>query len=130
MLQVQAFKSPVRVPADEFMRTVIDGAAAYERALIRARTTAALAIIRARGQKTGGGVPYGFRLDMDGRTLVAVKSEQVTVAAARALAAGGRSLRAVAAQLVEEGLVSRKGRTFSASQVARMLERIARHDAA
>src|SRR5580658_6335135 len=50
-------------PADAFMRTVIDGAAAYERALIRARTTAALAVIRARGQKTGGGVPYGFRLE-------------------------------------------------------------------
>jgi DNA invertase Pin-like site-specific DNA recombinase len=66
-------------PADAFMRTVIDGAAAYERALIRARTTAALAVIRARGQKTGGSLPYGFRLDVDGRTLVAVEGEQVTI---------------------------------------------------
>lgn len=36
-------------PADQFMRTVIDGAAQYERALIRARTRAALAAKRARG---------------------------------------------------------------------------------
>ena len=109
-------------PADAFMRTVIDGAAAYERALIRARTTAALAIIRARGQKTGGSVPYGCRLAADGRTLVAVEGEQATIARARALVAEGRSLRAVAAQLAAEGHVSRKGAPFFAAQVGRMLD--------
>src|SRR5580700_7247634 len=96
-------------PADEFMRGVIDSASRYERALIRARTRAALAVIRARGQKTGGSVPYGFRLDVDGRTLVAVEGEQSVIARARTLAAEGRSLRAVAGQLAAEGHVSRKG---------------------
>ena len=110
-------------PADAFMRTVIDGAAAYERALIRARTTAALAVIRARGQKTGGSVPFGYSLAADGRTLVAVESEQAVIARARALAAEGHSLRAVAAQLAAEGHVSRTGRAFAAAQVARMLDR-------
>jgi DNA invertase Pin-like site-specific DNA recombinase len=109
-------------PADGFMRTVIDGAAAYERALIRARTTAALAVIRARGQKTGGSVPYGVALAADGRTLVAVEAEQTTIARARALAAEGRTLRAVAAQLAAEGHVSRKGSPFFAAQVGRMVE--------
>jgi DNA invertase Pin-like site-specific DNA recombinase len=108
-------------PADEFMRGVIDSAARYERALIRARTAAALAVIRARGQKTGGSVPYGYRLDVDGRTLVAVGGEQATIARARVLAAEGLSLRTVAAQLAAEGHVSRKGSPFSAVQVARML---------
>jgi site-specific DNA recombinase len=108
-------------PADAFMRTVIDGAAAYERALIRARTTAALAVIRARGQKTGGGVPYGYRLDADGRSLVAVEGEQTTIARARTLAAEGRSLRAVATQLAAERHASRTGRPFAAAQIARML---------
>ena len=102
------------------MRTVIDGAAAYERALIRARTTAALAVIRARGQKTGGSVPY---VASDGRTLVAVEGEQATIARARQLAAKGRTLRAVAAQLAAEGHVSRKGVPFFAAQVGRMLDR-------
>ncbi|HEV3193396.1 MAG TPA: recombinase family protein, partial [Polyangiaceae bacterium] len=96
-------------PADEFMRGVIDSASRYERALIRARTSAALAVIRARGQKTGGSVPYGYRLDADGRTPVAVEGEQAVIARARALAAEGRSLRAAAAQLAAEGHVSRKG---------------------
>jgi DNA invertase Pin-like site-specific DNA recombinase len=43
-------------PADQFMRTVVDGAAQYERGLIRARTKAALAAKRAKGEKTGGSV--------------------------------------------------------------------------
>jgi DNA invertase Pin-like site-specific DNA recombinase len=108
-------------PADEFMRGVIDSASRYERALIRARTTAALAVIRARGQKTGGSVPYGYRLDVDGRALVAIEGEQAVMARARTLAAEGRSLRAVAAELAAEGHVSRKGVPFFAAQVGRML---------
>jgi DNA invertase Pin-like site-specific DNA recombinase len=108
-------------PADEFMRGVIDSASRYERALIRARTTAALAVIRARGQKTGGGVPYGYRLDVDGRTLVAVEGEQATIARVRQLAAEGRSLRSVAAVLGTEGHTSRTERPFAAAQIARML---------
>jgi DNA invertase Pin-like site-specific DNA recombinase len=107
--------------ADAFMRTVIDGAAAYERALIRARTTAALAVIRSSGRKTGGSVPFGCCLAADGRTLVAVESEQLVIARARALSAEGRSLRAVAASLATEGHVSRTGKAFAAQQVARML---------
>lgn len=109
-------------PADGFMRTVIDGAAQYERALIRARTTAALAVIRAQGRKTGGSVPYGYTLGADGRTLVPVEGEQTVIARARALAAEGRTLRAVAAQLAAEGHVSRKGSSFFAAQVGRMLD--------
>jgi DNA invertase Pin-like site-specific DNA recombinase len=108
-------------PADVMMRGVVDLFAEYERGLIRARTTAALAVIRARGQKTGGSVPYGYRLDADGRTLVVVEGEQATIARARALAAEGRSLRAVAAQLAAEGHVSRKGVPFFAAQVGRMV---------
>ncbi len=108
-------------PADQFMRTVIDGAAQYERALIRARTKGALAVIRARGQKTGGGVPFGYSLADDGRTLVAVATEQATIARARDLAGEGRSLRAVAAALAAEGHASRKGGVFAAPQIARML---------
>jgi DNA invertase Pin-like site-specific DNA recombinase len=104
------------------MRGVIDSAGRYERALIRARTTAALAVIRARGHKTGGSVPYDHRLDADGRSLVAVESEQAVIARARALAGEGRSLRAVAAQLTLEGHTSRKGLPFFAAQVGRMLE--------
>jgi DNA invertase Pin-like site-specific DNA recombinase len=108
-------------PADAMMRGVVDVFAEYERAMIRSRTKAALAVIRVRGQKTGGSVPYGYRLDTDGRTLLVVEGEQVVIARARALSADGLSLRAVAAQLGAEGYVSRTGRTFVAAQIDRML---------
>lgn len=121
VVQSSAGEGNGSTPADEFMRGVIDSASRYERALIRARTTAALAVIRARGQKTGGSVPYGYTLAADGRTLVAVEHEQATIARARALAVEGRSQRAVAAQLAAEGHVSRKGVAFFAAQVGRML---------
>jgi len=44
----------------KFMLTVLAGVAEMERNLGRERTTAALAEKRARGEKTGGTVPYGF----------------------------------------------------------------------
>lgn len=107
-------------PADGFMRTVIDGAAQYERALIRARTKAALAAKSAKGERVGG-VPYGFDLATDGVHLIAVEGEQSTIARARGLTAEGKSLRAVAGVLAAEGRLSRTGRSFAAVQVARML---------
>ncbi|HLK39939.1 MAG TPA: recombinase family protein, partial [Polyangiaceae bacterium] len=107
-------------PADAFLRTVIDGAAQYERGLVRARTRAALAAKRARRERVGA-VPYGFALKRDGVHLVAARSEQATIAQARELRAAGLSLRAVAATLASEGRVSRRGRRFLPAQIARMV---------
>ena len=107
-------------PADAFMRIVIDGAAQYEHALIRARTRAALAAKRARGERVGA-LPYGFGLDPGSVRLVAVEREQTAITRARRLRAMGLSLRAIASQLAVEGFLSRSGRTFFASQVSRML---------
>jgi DNA invertase Pin-like site-specific DNA recombinase len=105
-------------PADEFMRTVINGAAAYERRMIGARTKAALAAKKSRGEKTGGLVPYGYACN-DGR-LVPVPEEQAVIERVRALRAAGLPLRAISAWLASRGVVSRTGKAFAAAQVARM----------
>jgi DNA invertase Pin-like site-specific DNA recombinase len=105
--------------SDAFMRTILDGAAAYERALIRARTKAALAAKRARGEKTGGSVPYGYDVDSAGR-LVENQAEQGVLFVVRELRAAGLSLRAVVRELGGRGLVSRAGSPFQLTQVARM----------
>jgi DNA invertase Pin-like site-specific DNA recombinase len=106
-------------PADAFMRTVIDGAAEYERGLIRARTKGALKAKRDKGERVGS-VAYGYRLDVDGVHLVTCEAEQETIARARQLRADGLSLRAVADALTGEGRVSRVGKPFAAAQVNAM----------
>jgi DNA invertase Pin-like site-specific DNA recombinase len=108
-------------PADAMMRGVVDVFAAYERDMIRARTKAALDVIRARGHKTGGSVPFGFTLASDGRTLVEVAAEQAIISRAKAHRAAGLSFGKVAVALASEGLVSRAGKPLVAMQVARML---------
>ena len=100
------------------MRNVVDAATQYERGLIRARTKAALAAKSAKGERVGS-VPYGYELAADGVHLVALESEQATIAHALRLAGTGLALRAVAAELARAGRVSRTGRAFAAVQIAR-----------
>lgn len=53
-------------PMQKLMATLADGFAEYERKVIGARTKAALAVKRSKGEKTGGSAPYGFRKAADG----------------------------------------------------------------
>lgn len=89
-------------PEGKLMRGLLDLFAQYERAVIRARTKAALEAKLRRGEYTGGrSAPYGFTLDAD-RNLVPIPAEQKTIARARDLRT--LSLRKIAATLVAEGL--------------------------
>jgi DNA invertase Pin-like site-specific DNA recombinase len=110
-------------PADAFMRTVLDGAAAYERAVLRQRTRAALQAKRARGERAGA-VPYGYTADAAGR-LHEHPGEQATIARARALRATGATVRAIVAALAAEGVVGRTGQPLAIPQVHRLLPRVA-----
>jgi site-specific DNA recombinase len=56
-------------PAGVLMRRLIDSFSEYERLIISARTRAALAAKRRRGERVSGIVPFGYRLAADGRTL-------------------------------------------------------------
>lgn len=107
-------------PAAQLLRRLIDAFAEYERALIAARTRAALAVKSRRGERVGG-VPYGFEA-VEGR-LVKVAHEQAGIVRARQLRAGGLSLAAVGQQLAREGWRSRAGSPMAAVQVQRILER-------
>ena len=50
-------------PEGRLMRTLMDAFAEYERALIRARTKAALAVKRTRQERVSGRAPVGFRFE-------------------------------------------------------------------
>ena len=63
-------------PASQFMKSVIDAAAAYERGLIRSRTAAALAAKRRDGRLTGE-VPFGWTVDSEGNLIEVADEQQV-----------------------------------------------------
>lgn len=107
-------------PSALLMRRLVDAFAEYERALIRARTRAALAVKRQRGERAGC-VPFGRRLGPDGKRLEPDAGEGATVAAALALRASGLSLRGVARELAARGHVGRSGRPLGKTQVARIV---------
>jgi len=107
-------------PADAFMRTILDGVAQYELALIRARTVAALAVKKSKGERVGG-IPYGKQLQADGIHLEVNPAEQAVITAARRLRTNGVTYRAIVTLLREDGYTSRSGKPFGLRQVARML---------
>lgn len=108
-------------PAAMLMRGIVDLFAQYERAVIRARTRAALAVKRGRGERTGS-VPYGFRLAADGRSLEADPAEAEAVALARTYRAAGLTLRAIGERLAARGILPRSGRAWHPGTVARIVE--------
>lgn len=84
----------------------------------RRLTKAALAAKRARGERAGA-VPYGYSATPEGR-LVLDDAERGVIAVVRELRAAGATLRAVVSELARRGLVSRTGRAFQLTQVARI----------
>ena len=111
-------------PAAMLMRRLIDSFAEYERALIAARTRAALAAKRRRGERVSGIIPFGYRLGVDGRALELEAGEQHTLATMRVLRASGASLRAVAAELNRQGLATRAGTAWRFEYVRSLLRQV------
>jgi site-specific DNA recombinase len=99
---------------------VLASVSQWEREAIGERTSAAMQHMRSQGEYTGGQAPYGYNLVAG--ELLPVPSEQVVIAEARELRAGGMSLRAVAAELAGRGWLSRTGKPFVPAAVANMLE--------
>ncbi len=104
-------------PEADLLRGMLDLLSQYERALIRARTRAAMAVKRSRGEYTGGRAPYGWRVSDDG-TLAADASEQCVILAAREYRAAGLSLRQIGARLTAGGILPRSGGKWTADAVA------------
>lgn len=112
-----------RSAAGRLVLNVLASVAQWEREAIGERTTEALAHKRTKGEKTGGDVPYGYRLTEDGKTLVVDEGEQKLLAAIREARQRGLSQRAVIADLTAQGFVTRKGTGFSLDQVQKIMKR-------
>lgn len=107
-------------PAAQLMRTIVDAFAQYERAMIAARTRAALAVKKMKGERTGG-IPYGFSVDADGH-LISNEDERKAIALARELSSQGMSLRAICAAFKEERIVFRNFNWNSPALADRLLK--------
>lgn len=103
--------------------------AQFEREILVERTIAALAVKRERGERIGT-VPLGYRLlpSADPKTkphkLIPDQPERRAIAAVAELAAEGRSLRAIAAELVRRDLPSRKGGRWAVSSLGDLVNRL------
>ena len=111
-------------PEALLMRRMVDAFAEYERAMIKARTKAALAAKRKKGEKTGGQAPFGYRLAADGIHLEPDSKEQRVVELVKALQVDGYSLRAIADEMNRRNVQAR-GRKWYAMSVSRVLGKVA-----
>jgi DNA invertase Pin-like site-specific DNA recombinase len=106
-------------PTDELIRGILLSVARFEKALIRARIKAALAVKRSRGERLGA-APYGTKAD--GKSLAIHPGETATMQRLRELRSAGLTLRAVIHQATAEGLCNRAGKPFTLAAVHKLVK--------
>ena len=94
-----------------FFFTLTAALAEMERGIIGERTKAALAHKRANGEKTGGGVPFGYSLGIDGRILMENPEEQKVILLIKRLRRRGHSLRSICRELETQGYLTKTGKS-------------------
>jgi DNA invertase Pin-like site-specific DNA recombinase len=110
-------------PFSEMAGTVMDAAARMERRMIAARTKAALAVKKAKGEKTGGSVPFGFQLRQDGIHLEPHPVEHPILVRILDLRRKGLGGRRIAATLTAEGHKPR-GMTWNHGNIQVLADRL------
>jgi len=92
------------------------------RAVISARTCAAVDDLRARGLKFNGNLPYGTESDEETKKIRPSRYEKRLITEIKRLHAADLPLRAIARTLTERDFVNRDGNPLDAKQVARILD--------
>ncbi|GGH24611.1 hypothetical protein GCM10007036_31140 [Alsobacter metallidurans] len=83
--------------------TILSAVAEAERDRIRERVATVKADQKARGRYLGGSVPFGYRVDAEGR-LVEHQAEQDAIKAMASARAAGKSLRSISAEMAGQGI--------------------------
>jgi DNA invertase Pin-like site-specific DNA recombinase len=104
--------------AGRLVLNVLVSVAQWERETICERTKDALQAKKARGEKTGGNVPFGFD-EVNGK-LVKSEEEQATISEIKSLKNKGLSLRKIAEALNGRGIATKNGKTWTATQIQRI----------
>lgn len=106
--------------AGRLVLNVLGSIAQWEREAIAERTTAALAVKRDRGEKTGGTVPYGFDVDSEGR-LIHNPREQEALKLIKRLRQRGYSLRKIGERLTDQGFPPKKGGSWHPQVIKKII---------
>ena len=104
--------------AGRLVLNVLVSVAQWERETICERTSDALQAKKARGEKTGGNVPFGFEV-VNGK-LIENEAEQAVIEKIKELRANGLSLRKIAEKLNDEGIETKTGKAWNAMQISRI----------
>ncbi len=106
--------------AGRLVLNVMMSVAQWEREAIGERTREALRHKRAKGLRVGG-IPFGYRLAVDRRTLEIEPEEQEALTVIRESRAAGLSLRQIADILNRSGYLTRSGSEWKFQYVAGLL---------
>lgn len=116
-------------PASKFLRTILDGAAEYERALIAGRTKAALRVKKDHGAVLGR-APFGYRKAQDtvGKWIMLEvdQASQKVLSLMVSLYGSGSSTKQIAERLTDDGIPTPSGKPspWGKSTVISILSRL------
>lgn len=111
-----------RTASGRLVLNLLTSVAQWERETIGERTSSALTAKRNRGEKTGGDCPFGYGVDTDGR-LVADSQEQSIIRIVDRLRDQGYGYRKIAAELNNQGYHTKRGVSWCATKVMRVVNR-------
>jgi DNA invertase Pin-like site-specific DNA recombinase len=112
-------------PTSVLMRKILDAFSEYERLQIRARTRGALKAKKARNEKTGGDVPFGYDADENGH-LIPNQEEQLVIAEVLDLRdREGFSFQKIADFLNDKGIKTKTGKHWNRQNVNGLYKRVA-----
>jgi len=114
-LVVVAEQVDTSTAAGRMVLNILMSVAQWEREAIGERTKDALKAKRSRGEKTGGGVPFGY--DLEGGKLVENRAEQRVLRLMESLRVKGYGYHRIADQLNADGLLTKTGRAWKSAMV-------------
>ena len=120
-LFVVAEQVDTRTASGRLVLNLLTSVAQWERETIGERTAAALGAKRARGEKTGGAVPFGY--DLEAGKLAENPQEQAIIRLIDDLKGRGHGYKAIAKELNEQGYTTKQGAEWKQMTVKRVVNR-------
>lgn len=109
-------------PSNVLMRTIIDGFSKHEIMMTKARTKAALAVKKRRGERTGY-IPYGYRVKEDKIQLEPDENEQKNIRSIRELHTSGLTYRSIADELLLRNVLNRKNEPWTYVAIFQLIKK-------